>query len=268
MVKLGGSGSGKPKGELLVLDGTELVDGKLTKTKFFDFLQTDLSDYSHIAMTPDQALKFKNSIVRITHGVSAMIPQLCSGRRCMNKLCVFHDGENYPLGQQCLLETRIVQYSTMNWIEDLGVDPDSPSQMVLINELVECDIIDYRANIGLSGAVDEEAPTLLKTTIIESEHSTMEQVNLHPLLEAKEKTHRMRQKILESLAATPREKYKKAAALKKSEDTDVSSFLADLKKEFSEKTTPKANSLDKIIKDAKKVSQDLTTIDADWSSED
>ena len=186
----------------------------------------------------------------------------------MNKMCAFHDEKNYPLGQQCLYEARIVQYSTKNWIEDLGVDPDSPSQMALINELVECDIIDYRANIGLSGAVDEEAPTLLKTQIVDTENATMETTNLHPLLEAKEKTHRIRQKVLESLAATPRERYKKAAALKKSEDSDVSVFLADLKNKFNPSSTQKADSLDKIREDAEKVAKDLTVEDADWSSGD
>ena len=264
---MGGAGSGKPKGELLILDGHELIDGKLTRTKFFDFLGTDLSDYSNITMTPAQALKFKNSIVRMTHGVSAAIPMICSGQRCMNKMCTFHDEKNWPIGQPCLYETRIVQYSMKSWIEDLGIDPDSPSQMVLINELVEADIIDYRANIGLSGAYDEEAPTLLKTSIVETENSTMEQTNLHPLLEAKEKVHRMRQKVLESLAATPREKYKKAAALKKSEDSDVSVYLSELKNKFQPGTTNQTSSLDKIKEDAKKISEDLI-VDADWSSED
>ena len=244
-----------------------MINGKLEKTKFFDFLGMDLADYSNITMTPEQALKFKNSIVRMTHGTSAAIPMLCPGRRCMNKQCVFHNGGGYPLGQQCLYEARMTQYLTKSYMEDLNIDPESPTQMVLINELVELDIIGYRANMGLAGAVDEEAPTLLKTTIVEGEQNSMEQVNVHPLLEVKDKVSKMRRKILESLAATPRERYKKSAALKTSDDSDTSKFLADLKNKFNN-TTNQASSLDKIKEDAEKVNKDLNIIDADWSSDD
>lgn len=265
---MGGSGSGKPKGELLVLDGTELVDGKLQKTDFFNFLKTDLSDYSHITMTPAQALKFKNSVVRMKHGTSAAIPMLCCGERCFNKLCAFHDEKNYPLSLQCLLEVRLVQSLTKSYMEDLNVDPDSPSELVLINKLVECDLIDYRANLGLSGAREEEDATLLLTTLIETDTGTNEMTKIHPLLDAKEKAHRQRMHILESMAATRREKYKKAAALKKSEDSDASTFLADLKEEFQNDTpVQEKSSLDKIKADAEKIAEDFT-IDADWTSDE
>lgn len=265
---MGGDGSGKPKGELLVLSGQELIDGKLERTKFFDFLGTDLSDYSHVTMTPDQALKFKNTIVRMKHGVSAAMPMLCSGPKCPNKLCTFHDNKNWPISTQCLYEARMIQALTSSYMEDLAVDPDSPSEMTLINKLVECDLIDYRANLGLSGGVDPEAATLLATKIVDNGKTMSEEINIHPLLDAKDRAHRIRMQILDSMATTRREKYKKAAALKKSEDTDASKFLANLKKTFSDDTPQKqVSSLDKIKEDAKKVSEDLI-YDADWSADD
>ena len=266
--KLGGDGSGKAKGDLMILDGHRVIDGKLQKTDFFNFLHTDLSDYSHIKMTPKQALTFKNTIVRMKHGVSAMIPMLCSGNRCINKLCVFHETQTWPLAQPCLLETRLVQSLTQSYMEDLIVEPDSPTEMTLINKLVECDLIDYRANIGLSGATDEEAASLMSTTVVDNGTIMSETKNLHPLLDAKDKAHRIRMHILESMASTRREKYKKAAALKKSEDTDASTFLADLKTLFTDdSTTQKVTSFDKLKKDAEKVSKDLI-FDADWRSDD
>jgi len=265
---MGGEGSGKPKGELLRLDGYEVIDGKIERTKFFDFLGTDLSDYSHTVMTAKQALKFKNTVVRIKHGVSAVIPIICGGPKCPNKLCTFHDEKNWPLGKQCLYEVRLVQALTKSFMEDLAVDPDSPSEMTLINKLVECDLIDYRANLGLSGGVDEEAATLLCTSVVDNGKIMSESISVHPLLDAKSKAHKDRMQILDSMAATRREKYKKAAALKKSEDTDASSFLAELKNTFSEDDSKKnISSLDKIKEDSKKVSEDLI-YDADWSSDE
>jgi len=265
---MGGSGSGKPKGELMVLDGHELIDGKLEKTKFFDFLGTDLSDYSNTIMSPDQALKFKNSIVRMKHGVSAVIPMICGGPKCPNKLCVFHDGKNWPLAKQCIYEVRMVQALTRSYIEDLDVQPDSPTEMVLVNKLVECDVIDFRANLGLSGGNDEQAASLLCVTSIDDGDKVTESISLHPLLDAKSRAHRDRMQVLDAMATTRRERYKKAAALKKSEDTDASTFLADLKNTFDSDTkVTQVSSVDKIKEDAKKVSEELVT-DADWSTDD
>jgi hypothetical protein len=262
---MGGKGSGSPKGELMVLDGHALIDGKLERSKFFDFLGVDLSDYSHTRMTPKQALKFKNTIVRMKHGVSAAIPMICGGPKCPNKLCAFHEEKNWPLAKPCLYEVRMVQALTASYMEDLVVEPDCLSEMVLVNKLVECDLIDYRANIGLSGGNDEEAASLLSVTVVDNGNTTSENINLHPLLEAKSKAHKERMQILESLAATRRERYKKAAALKKSDDTDTSVFLASLKATFDEESTKKdeVSSLDRIKEDAKKVSNDLS-IEADW----
>jgi len=269
---MGGEGSGSPKGELLILDGKELIDGKLEKTDFFNFLKTDLSDYSNVVFTPAQALKFKNSVVRMKYGTSAAIPMYCRGKDCLNTMCAFHDESNYPLGLQCLQEVRIIQAMTQSYMEDLNVDPESPSEMVLINKLVECDIIDYRANLGLSGsregdAGDGEAASLLLTTTTETEAGLSETIQIHPLLTAKAQAHRERMHILESFSATRTQKWKKAAALKKSEDTDSSTFMSDLKESFAAAPAQKKSSLDKIREDAEKISEDFA-IDSDWTSDE
>ena len=133
---------------------------------------------------------------------------------------------------------------------------------------VECDIIDFRSNLGLSGATDAEAATLLHTTTTDDGKGGMtETVALHPLMDAKDRAHRTRLQILDSLAFTRREKYKKAAALKQSEDSDASTFLADLKEKFATKTIAGVTSLDKIKEDAKKISEDIIT-DVDWSADE
>jgi len=267
VVLMGGAGSGKPQGELMILDGHELINGKLEKTDFFNFLGVDLVDYSGITLTPEQALAFKNSVVRMSHGVGAAIPLQCSGANCFNKYCVFHTIGTYPLSKPCLFETRVLQYLTKSYIEDIGVDPNSPTEMVLINKLVELDIIDFRANLGLSGVVDDEAGQLLKTNVVENEQGVISETTvLHPLLEAKEKADRTRLKILEALVGTRREKYKKAAALKTKDENDSSNMLADMKAEFEEmKQATKNKNLNRIEDAASKVAD---IINADWELKD
>lgn len=249
---MGSQSSGKPKGSLIKLDGTAIVNGKEEKTNFFDFLKMDLADYSDIVMTDKQAMSFKQSVMRFKYGTSAAIPLVCSGPRCINKFCPFHEEKNYPLARPCLIETRLIQMLTQSYIEDLGMDPESPTEMTLVNKLVECDIIDLRANYSLSGAVDEEAGTLLKTVISESDNGThKEEVKLHPLLEAKDKAMKLKMEILKSLVATRQEKYKQAAATK----TDTSSDASKMFSEFKEMVDKISETKDSII-------------DGDWSAGD
>lgn len=262
---MGGKGSGTLDCEYITLAGDKVKDGQMTKSEFFGFLNTDLSDYSHVKLTPEQAIKFKNQVIRMVHGTAAAIPMICTGDKCPNKICPFHDEHNWPLAQQCPIEVRMVQYLTQGYMEELGVEPENLSEVTLINKIVECDMIDYRVNIGLSGGRDPEAASLLSVTVIDNGKTMCESVSLHPLLEAKDKASKQKMAILESFAATRKEKYKKAAALKKSEGTDASTFLSDLKDMFSKPSASKsATSLDKIREDAEKISKDLV-FEADWS---
>lgn len=254
---MGGKGSGGPKGELISLSGEALINGKMEQTDFFNFLKMDLDDYSDIKLTPEQAQTFKNSVIRVSYGTSAAIPLYCYGKTCLNKTCPFHEFGTYPLGKRCLYEVRMISFLTQSYMEDLNVEPDNRTEMVLINELVTCDIIDFRANLGLSGGSDQEAGSLLKTTITETDKATSETVNLHPLLEAKTRATNTRDKILNSFAATRREKYKKAAALKVSEDNDASTFMADMLKKFEQTNDTLAVKIN-----------DSLVVDGDWSVND
>lgn len=253
---MGGKGSGLPKASIIKLDGSINSSGKIERTDFFNFLNMDLSDYSNVELTAEEATTFKNTVMRLKYGVSAAIPLLCSGPKCLHQICPFHTSKKYPLTKQCPVEFRLIQTLTQGYIEDLGVDPDNASEMTLVNKLVECDIIELRANSGLSGGNDEEAGTLLKTIISESDNGThKEEVKLHPLLEAKEKMTRIKMNILDAFVATRREKYKKAAATKTDDNLDASQVLSQLKK---------AQELTIRTKEA----NDKAVIDADWSTSD
>lgn len=260
---MGNKDSGKLKCEMIKLDGSMIhKDGKITRSNFFDFLELPVGTQKDIQLTPDEAMRFRNHIVRMKIGTSAAVPMLCSGPKCPARhICPFTESKNWPLTLPCVVERELINTWTRTYIEELGIDPESSTSMVLINKLVECDIIDYRANIGLSGARDPEAMTLLKTTIIDTGNSISETVAVHPILEVKEKTHRMRQQILEALAATPREKYKRAAALKKTDDNaDAAQYMSKMKATFEKiKRQSKENLEIKEIKEENSMIED-----ADW----
>jgi hypothetical protein len=150
-----------------------------------------------------------------------------------------------------------------SYVEDLNIDPGSRTQMILVNKLVECDIIDYRANIGF--AVDEEAWTLIKTNVMSDGERTTEIANIHPLIDIKEKIQRTRAQILESLAATPKEKYKRAAALKRREDETIGDHFDSLKKAISAASGRSKRPAIEDLKAEAAIPEEPEVVDADWS---
>ena len=284
---MGGKGSGTLNASLVKLDGTLISkDGKESKTSFFDFLDIPLDDYSDIEMSPEAAIKFRNTVIRMKVGMSAAMPLICSGpERCPHgKKCAFSEGIDsngkikgkFPLTHICPVENNLINLWTKSYIEDLAVDPSSISQMSLVNRLVEIDLLDYRANMGLSGQRDEEAGTLLKTTITETENSTTETVNIHPLLEAKSRFSHERLKVLEALVASPREQYKKAQALGKSDDSDAAKHMSEMAELInSMKTAAKQikskNTYAKMLEEANEIEKENKENDitlADWNELD
>lgn len=275
---MGNENSGTPKAALLKLDGTQIdKEGNKSETNFFSFLDIPLDNYADLEkeMTPEAAIKFRNHVVRMSVGTSAAIPMLCGGpNKCiMGKRCPFNEIKKYPITQSCPVEMNLVQAWTRAYVEELSVDTDSMSQMVLVNRLVELDLLDFRANVGLSGANDEEAPSLLKTSVTQTDTFTTESTTVHPLIDEKSKFHYERLKTLEALVATRRERYKQAQAMGQRDSNDVAKNMAELGSLISrmknEKNTVKT--INAIKEDAKLLEQENEksgTIDADWTGPD
>lgn len=166
----------------------------------------------------------------------------------------------------CPIEANLVAMWIKSYVEDIGVDPDNRTEMVLVNKLVECDMIDYRANIGLSK--DEDGWTLMKTDFIENEGGSQEVKSASPLLEIKDRNHNARMKVLESFSVTRREKAKKAAMLKQRDEGDIGAHWAEMKK-FAEafKKNKGQIAINKIQNKAQEDSAD-DAIEADWETID
>lgn len=262
---MGGSGSGTmPEEGLIRLDGTfERPDGTISRTKMFEFLEIDLDDYGDIEMTPREAQKFTNHVKRMKTGLSAFVPKLCPGpTHCpLADRCPFEN--RWPVGRACPLEVGLVKFRTRDYIESLSIDVGSPYQMSLVDRLVELDVFEYRSNLGLSAT--QEGASLLKTTFQETKTGDLlESVEVHPYLQAKDTLYRKRINILEALVATPREEYKRAAAIKKKDDTGLSSQLAAARSMIDKiKANPGMVDIDQIIEEAGKLNEP-EMVEADW----
>jgi hypothetical protein len=262
---MGSEKSGHLKDVALIrLDGQKIMkDGKMEKTELLDFLKTDLSDYSDIAVTPEQYLSLRNH---------AALPRKCIGKRCKDYTCPFHKAveegnAKYPLFRPCFIEAKLFQAKQHQYIEELNVDVESATEMVMVNELCSIDIKEYRINQVFSGGHEEEAVYMLHTEVVANGDQIRDNQVLHPLVDAQDKLARRRQHILDALVATPREKYKKAAALKQSDDNDMASFYAQTKKKYAQEMSANnvssAKDLDKVIDELADI--DPEVIEADWS---
>jgi len=265
---MGGSGSGKINAALMRLDGRRTnKDGTVEKTDFFDFLELPEGDYSHIELTAEQATALKNTCLRFKFGTSAAIPLRCLGPKCVYKNCPFGIGEkkNYPLAQSCPIETRFVQAKTKSYVEDLQADPESAIEMSMVNRLVELDIMELRANAALSMAEEAQALyTKVETTSVEgNKEYTSEAYIVHPIIEIKDRHHKQRMQILESLAATRREQYKKAAALKKTDSEDAASYMVKMRKMFDDFKKSGMIAVEDIKNEAKAIDP---SEEADWET--
>jgi hypothetical protein len=227
---MGGDGSGSIDAVLMKLDGTKIKeDGSEEESDFFNFLKLPAGDYSDIQLTAEQARDLRNFAIRMRFGTSAMIPLKClGGEKCPIKSCPFSSENNWPIGRPCPLEMRFVQMKTASYVEDLKVDVESATEMSLVNRLVELDLMDFRANAGLSA--DEKAQTLLQKITSSNENFTSESLAVHPLVDIKDKHHKQRMQILESLTATRKEKYKRDAALKRRDGDDMASHMPRMRK--------------------------------------
>jgi hypothetical protein len=75
---------------------------------------------------------------------------------------------------------------------------------------------------------------------------------VHPVFELKERLHRMREDILQSMVGTRREQYKQAAALKKSDGDDPSSVISALRDKIAQLgSLPVAEPIDVEFKEVK-----------------
>jgi hypothetical protein len=153
-----------------------------------------------------------------------------------------------------------------SYVDDLKVDPESRTEMILVNQLVECDIIDYRANVALS--TDKEAWGLLKidTTTL-GEGVVNETTNPHPILEIKERTQSRRLKVLEALSATRKERTKRAAALGNLEDGELGALWSTMKKAAQTMSHIRPGATIEELKE-ELASDDSEITDADWEDAD
>lgn len=211
------------------LSGTAITEaGKLTKHNYFKFLNMDIDDYTDISFTPEQALKVRGHLAKMSTGHTAMVPMICSPQCSYRDRCVFYKMNKAPFGRSCLLELNLLREWTTAYFEQYDVDPNNFTEIGMINELAEIEIYLWRLSMNLARAENAE---LIQENIVgftpQGSPLTVKQISV--ALEAKEKLYNRRAKIVKLMVGDRQEKYKREAALKVREESDPSSSMAELR---------------------------------------
>lgn len=228
----------------------ERPDGTLEKSKMMDVFGVPLDDYSDIRLTQSEMRRVRWHGEKLKYGFQAMAPITCLGPvRCPFKLkCPIIDknikmpngetnfsGQNirkFPLARACPIENDFLVWKRQAYLDEFDADIESPTELGLINKLAELDLYDYRITLVLgSGDHEGEGMDLMKNQITGATTTgdVITRLEEHPAVALKDKLHKQRMEILDSLVGTRHAKYKREAALKQKLTKDPSSTQSDLK---------------------------------------
>ena len=209
-------------------------DGKLTESKMFDFLQLDPEEYGHILLTAEEARKVHYRLQGVKWGgAAAKVPLYCGGEKIcpFAQECPFVEIAKVPVGRKCPVEVELMAYWTARYMSEFEVDPENHSEVGMITELVELDIYDLRASMIFSRP---ECAAMTKDVVVgvDSQGKPIVNKEVHKAWELKERVKKRKQKILESLVGTRKEKYKRDAALKRRSEKDPSTQVSELRRKL------------------------------------
>lgn len=115
--------------------------------------------------------------------------------------------DEYPINQQCVLETEYLRNSFESLTEHLQVDALNPIEVSIVSELSIIDLLKNRINMIISS----KAPDMLLTNrsvtgFVDGSPLLSETTVLHPLADYADKLEKRRQSWLTDLMETRREK--------------------------------------------------------------
>lgn len=129
----------------------------------------------------------------------------------------------------CFLESQLLMNWRRTYVLEYDVDPNNFTELGLVNDLAEIELLNWRLNNNLAKA--EFADLLQEETVaVDREGNVLTKKTVSPLLEMKEKLSNRRSRIIKSLVGDREGQYKREAALKIRTSEDSSTSMADLRR--------------------------------------
>lgn len=219
-----------PKGDLQIMirpDDQMATPGDLAKS-----IEIDLDDYSDMQFTPEQETRIKKKLVNYRTGATAAIPLQCTGDACPFKTrCMFHLEKMAPVGKACLIEINLINGWRTQYIQEYKIDPNSFTELSMISELVEIELLLYRINSNLAQPRNASL-TINQTVGVAGDGTPITRIELTPLFDARDRLNNRKTKLVKLMVGDRQEKYKEQAALKRVNSDDPSQQSAELRRQL------------------------------------
>jgi len=209
-------------------------DGLDENTVLGAFASKMKDDYE-VTLTPKEAKKLICYLNTLKTGFQASMPIICMGEQCpYSKKCPLGENNNYPMGQECPMETYLKEAWFSDYAKDLEIPEDSKVDSSLVQDLVLWDMLAKRAVEEL--AVD---PKIVKRSVAGFQQTSEGQKpiykeEINQRLTFLEKAQRNKMKIMDSLIATREAKSKDTSRILHDPSTYAAKLL-DKARELQEK---------------------------------
>lgn len=166
--------------------------------------------------------KVKKRINATRNGIHAVAPLTCCGpencpfvQKCpipdrdSDGDLIYGSAENYPIGQECILEAIYMRQKIADYMVHLNVDPNNPVEVSIVNELALIDLYKNRALMIMSGGDRSgQGRDFMRIDILgfNENGDTAEQAKIHPAVEVIDKLEKRREKWLDKLMETRKAK--------------------------------------------------------------
>jgi hypothetical protein len=247
-----------PVGRLGDYIDTIIADNGSGMDKVRSILALRMNQYNNLDITEDQAINIAKTFVNIELGSSTNLVAICSRAKCLYKdRCELYIIGKAPEGRECLHENKVMSHAMDQYVLSLGIDITNYPEMVMVNQLVEMELIEFRCNAILSA---EHVNLKMKSVVgIDVEGNVITKEDISHALQVKMQVFKNKMQLLESFTATRKEKYKKQAALKEAKEGHAK-VLSAMKNKLKELKTKSV--------DIEDVKDELNIIGENFSQED
>lgn len=218
------------------------IGAGITKTTgdFFEkILDESLDKYKAIELTQEEHKELLQFFTISKFGSGLFSPIICKSSDCgYCTMCPLYKMGKAPAANQCPLEMTTIMNSAQKWsevFERRGLSLEDPIYLHYVSLLTYVDLLLQRC--AWAESCGYQSPVIETTAKVGQKGEMFKTIMENPILSSTEKLLKMQESIMESLVLTPREDYKRRAALKMKDDfTDAATLLLKKRQAVKEKT--------------------------------
>ena len=172
-----------------------------------------MNQYNAIELNSFDKANISKAFRDIETGSSTNLVCICKKSDCLyQSRCALFVADKAPEGMECLHENYVLTQAMHMYLHSLDIDINNYPEMVMINQLVEYELIEYRCNAILSNS--HKDLRMESVVGIDQNGRIVTKEEISHAVTIKMQVFKNKMQLLESFTATRREQYKKQAALK------------------------------------------------------